>query len=90
MSAEIDEMTEYDWFSEGKKLEAKGEYEEAIKAYEESIKLKPDLAKSWFYKAILHFKLGQNDKAAECVKKALELKPSWEKMLKRDYPDFPM
>ena len=90
MAAEIDEMTEFDWFAQGKKLEAQGKYEEAIKAYEESIRLRPDLAKSWFYKAVLHFKLGQNDKATESAKKAIELKPSWENMLKRDYPDFPL
>ncbi len=90
MTAEIDEMTEFDWFAEGKKLEASGDYEGAIKAYDESIKLRPDLAKSWFYKAVLHYKLGQNEKATECAKKAIELKPSWEKLLKKDYPEFPI
>lgn len=83
MAAEIHDRTQYDWFSIGKTHETKGDYEKAINAYEEAIKLDPQLAKAWFYKAKLHHKLEQMDEAKECAQKVLELKPIWEKHLKR-------
>ena len=86
MSAEYDEFTQFDWFAEGKKREAKGEYEEAIKAYEEAIKIDPQMAKAWFYKSVLHYRLNQMDEALEAAKKALEFKPDWEKHFKKDMP----
>ncbi len=82
MAAEPDQMTEYDWFGKARSCETRGDLEEAIKAYEKAIDINPDFAKAWYYKAKLHLRLDQKDKAIECAKKALELKPSWEKFVK--------
>lgn len=79
MSAEPDQMTEYDWFGEARCRETRDNLEAAIKAYEKAIEINPEFAKAWYYKAKLHHRLGQEDKAKECAKKAIELKPTWEK-----------
>ncbi|MGY5853238.1 MAG: tetratricopeptide repeat protein [Candidatus Thorarchaeota archaeon] len=88
MSVGYEDYTAFDWFAEAKGFEKNKEYEKAIMAFEEAIKQDPDMAKAWFYKAIAHYKLGQKDKAAESAKKAVEIKPSWEKHVKRDMPDL--
>jgi len=86
MSAEIHERTQYDWFSIARIHETKGEDEEALKAYEQSIRLDGNYAKAWFHKAKMHFKLGQMKEAKECVKKVLELEPDWERYVKKNMP----
>lgn len=88
MAAEIHERTQYDWFSIARIYETKGEEQEALKAYEESIKLDGNYAKAWFHKAKLHYKLGQKKEAKECANKVLELKPEWEKYVKKHMPDL--
>ncbi len=88
MSAEIKERTQYDWFSVARVHETLGQYEEALLAYEESIKLDPKYAKAWFYKAKLHYKLRQKDQAKQCAKRVLELEPDWEKYIKKYLPDI--
>ncbi len=59
-----------------------------MKAYEESIKLDPNYAKAWFYKAKLHYRLGQKDHAKKCISRVLELKPEWEKYVKKYLPNI--
>ncbi|MGY5875171.1 MAG: tetratricopeptide repeat protein [Candidatus Thorarchaeota archaeon] len=88
MSVGYEDYTAFDWFAEAKSFEKSQEYDKALMAYDEALKLNPEMAKGWFYKAAMHYKLGQKDKAAECAKKAVELKPSWEKHVKRDMPDL--
>ena len=41
MAAELDEMTQYDWFSHARVHETTGNDKKAIEAYEESLKLDP-------------------------------------------------
>lgn len=86
MAAELDEMTQYDWFAHARVYETKGEEKKALEAYEESLKIDQEYAKAWFYKAKLHYKLGQKKLAKECVKHTLELKPDWEKHVKKYMP----
>lgn len=86
MAADIDERTQFDWFSIARILETRGEDNDAMKAYEESIKLDPTYAKAWFHKAKLHYKLGQKKKAKECVKQVLELEPDWKKYIEKYMP----
>jgi tetratricopeptide (TPR) repeat protein len=86
MSAEIHERTQYDWFSIARIHETKGEYEDALKAYEQSIMLDNEYAKAWFYKSKVHYRLGQMKEARECVKKALELEPDWKKFVMKYMP----
>ena len=86
MAAELDEMTQYDWFAHARSYETTGNYEKALEAYEESLKIDPNFAKAWFYKAKLHYKLGQMDLAKECAKRTLEITPEWEKHVKKYMP----
>ncbi|MFX1607137.1 MAG: tetratricopeptide repeat protein [Promethearchaeota archaeon] len=88
MAAEINERTQFDWFGVARIHETNGDYEEALKAYEESIKLDDTFAKAWFYKAKLHYMLDQIQEARECVERVLELEPDWEKYVKRYMPDL--
>ena len=86
MAAELDEMTQYDWFAQARVYETTGETKKAIEAYEESLKIDPKFAKAWFYKGKLHYKLGEIDQAKECVKHTLEIKPEWENHVKKYMP----
>ncbi|MHA2024647.1 MAG: tetratricopeptide repeat protein [Candidatus Thorarchaeota archaeon] len=88
MAAEIEERTQFDWFSVARIHEEEGQYNEALMAYEESVKLAPKYAKAWFHKAKLHYKLGQTEKAKECVKRILELEPDWKKYIEKYLPDL--
>jgi tetratricopeptide (TPR) repeat protein len=88
MAADIDERTQFDWFSIARIYETRGEYDEALKAYEESIKIDASYAKAWFHKAKIHYKLKQKKEAKECIKRVLELKPEWERYVKRDFPNL--
>ena len=88
MAAEIHERTQFDWFSIARIHETKGEEQQALKAYEESIKLDGNYAKAWFNKAKLHYKLGQKNEAKECVKKVLELEPDWDRYVKKHMPNL--
>ncbi|MFW9817501.1 MAG: tetratricopeptide repeat protein [Candidatus Thorarchaeota archaeon] len=86
MAADIEERTQFDWFSIARIYEIRGQHEDALKAYEESVKLDPTYAKAWFYKAKLHYKLGQKKKAEDCVKQVLELEPDWKKYIEQYMP----
>ena len=88
MAAELDQMTQYDWFSHARVYETTGETQKAIEAYEESLKLDPTYAKAWFYKGKLHYKLGQKDQAKECVERTLEIKPEWKSHVEKYMPDL--
>ena len=88
MAAEIDQMTQYDWFSHARIHETNGDDDKALKAYEEALKIDPEFAKAWFYKAKLHYKHGEKEQAKKCVRRTLELEPDWEKYVKRYMPDL--
>ncbi|TFG95794.1 tetratricopeptide repeat protein [Candidatus Thorarchaeota archaeon] len=88
MAAELDEMTQYDWFAHARVYENTGDTKKAIEAYEESLKIDPTFAKAWFYKGKLHYKLGEKDQARECVMRTLEIKPEWENHVKKYMPDL--
>jgi len=88
MAAEIDQMTQYDWFSRARIHETNGDDDKAIEAYEEAIKIDPEFAKAWFYKAKIHYKRGEKEQAKECIEHTLRLEPDWEKYVKRYMPDL--
>jgi tetratricopeptide (TPR) repeat protein len=86
MSANPEDMTQYDWFSQARIQETMGNDEKALEAYEESIKLDAHYAKAWFYKAKLHYKLKQMEQARDCVKHVLELEPAWKSYVEKYMP----
>ncbi|MFW9908915.1 MAG: tetratricopeptide repeat protein [Candidatus Thorarchaeota archaeon] len=88
MSVGHEDYTEYDWFGEARVQETSGDLQGAMKAFEESIKLNPKFAKAWYYKAILHYHLGEMSEAAKCAKKVMQLNPSWEKHLRKNMPNL--
>jgi tetratricopeptide (TPR) repeat protein len=88
MAAELDEMTQYDWFAHARSYETKGDDNKALEAYEESLKIDQEYAKAWFYKARLHYRLGQKKLAKECAKRTIAIKPDWEKHVKKYMPDI--
>jgi tetratricopeptide (TPR) repeat protein len=88
LSAEEDEMTEYDWFNEAKAMEARGEDENALNAYESAIKINGSFAKAYFWKSKLLHKMGRTDEAIEYAKKTLEMEPKWEKHIQKFLPDL--
>jgi tetratricopeptide (TPR) repeat protein len=86
MSANPEDMTQYDWFSQARIYETMGEDAKALEAYEESVRLDPKYAKAWFHKAKLHYKLKQMDLAKDCVKRVLELEPDWKSYIEKYLP----
>jgi tetratricopeptide (TPR) repeat protein len=54
---------------------SKGEYQKAVEALNESIKLDPNLSDSFFFLAMSYGKLKEYDKAVEAAKRAIELDP---------------
>jgi len=88
MAAEIDQMTQYDWFSQARIQETKGNDEKALKAYDKALEIDPGYAKAWFYKAKLYYKLGEHELAKECVERTLDLEPDWDRYVKKYMPDL--
>ena len=86
MAATPHEYTEYDWFGQARIRETNDDFEGAIEAYDEAIKLNPKFAKSHYYKALAHYQLGQMDEAKTAAEKALELKPGWKEHVTDNMP----
>jgi tetratricopeptide (TPR) repeat protein len=57
----------------GKALDKLGRHEEAIEAYEESIRIKPDYNDAFYFKGLVLDKLGRHEEAIEAYKKNLEV-----------------
>jgi tetratricopeptide (TPR) repeat protein len=72
-------VTHYDYYRIAKSYEEKGEFEEALEAYQKAIDMNEEYAHAWFYKGLLHTKLKEYEAAVCCAEKALELEPSWKK-----------
>jgi tetratricopeptide (TPR) repeat protein len=72
-------QSQYDFYRAARSHEAQGRYAEALEAYAKAIEVAQDYADAWFYKGRLHHRLKQREEAVCCAKRALELKPSWQK-----------
>ncbi len=81
-------MTAYDWFGEGRCRETDGNDKAAIEAFEKAVELNPKFGKAWYYLALARYKLGQKEEAKKAAKKAIEIKPSWKKYVKKYMPDL--
>src|SRR5947208_1517073 len=62
-------------YSEGAILGALGRYEEAIKSYEEAIRIKPDYFDAWYTKGNTLGNLGRYEEAIESFEQAIRIKP---------------
>src|SRR5579875_2630699 len=63
------------WFEVGYKADEAGRHAEAVTAYQEAIRLKPDEAAAWRNLGIGYDHLGQYDKAVSAYQEAIRLKP---------------
>ena len=63
------------WMRWGRIHTAQGRYEQAIKAYQQALALRPDLAAGWLNMAKTHESFGHADRAIESYHRAVELKP---------------
>jgi len=63
------------WFEVGCKAEEAGRHAEAVTAYKEALRLKPDDEAAWFDLGAAYGLLGQYDKAVSASQEAIRLKP---------------
>ncbi|MFW9805426.1 MAG: tetratricopeptide repeat protein [Candidatus Thorarchaeota archaeon] len=68
-------------FHEGRNLEKKGKYKEALSSYEKAVTLDETLSKAWFYKFKIHLQFGHEEEAQACAQKAIDLDPKWNKFV---------
>ena len=71
------QQTAEDWFNEGNALSSQGKYDEAIKAYDEAIRLDPNFAKAWNNKGIALYGQGKYDEAIKAYHEAIRLDPKY-------------
>ena len=75
-SAQCQQTTE-DWYNKGYSLYEQGKYEEAIKAYDEAIRLDPNLAQAWNNKGEALRNQGKSDAAIKAYDEAIRLDPNY-------------
>ncbi|MBZ5553317.1 MAG: tetratricopeptide repeat protein [Acidobacteriia bacterium] len=63
------------WLVKGYEAQKAGKYEEAVSAYREAIRLKPDFAVEWYNLGVSYFNLGQYEKAISALQEAIRLRP---------------
>ena len=73
---EIESKSAEVWFNRGLALHSLGNYDDAIKAYDEAIRLDPNLAEAWNNKGNALGKQGKYDKAINCFDEAIWLDPN--------------
>jgi tetratricopeptide (TPR) repeat protein len=74
---EIESNSAEVWFNKGFALHSLGRYDEAIKAYDEAIRLDPNLAGAWNNKGSALGKQGKYDEAIICYDEAIRLYPNY-------------
>lgn len=66
-------MKAKEWLEEGEKLLMLHRYEEGLRAYEEAIRLDPNLALAYYCKGLVLRNLGRDDEAQRAFEKAKQL-----------------
>ena len=73
---EKDEMTAWDYWSEGMGFYIDDKYKEAIESYNKAIALNPRYADAYRYRGDTYYLMGEYDKALEDYNKACQLNPN--------------
>ena len=66
---------ELGWYNRGEKFRKSQRYEEAIAAYNQAIKIKPDYSEAWYAKAALLYQLQRYEEALVAYEKIIQLQP---------------
>ena len=61
----------------GAALGMQGRHEEALRLFDEALKLRPDYAEAWFNKGFAFGKLGRDKEALKCYEEAVRLRPNF-------------
>lgn len=75
IAAQCQENAE-DWINRGNTLYSQNNYDEAIQAFDEAIKLNPNSAIAWSNKANVLISLNRSDESLQASQKAIELDPN--------------
>jgi len=70
------QQTAEDWFDKGFALQNQSKLDEAIKAYDEAIRLDPNLAEAWCNKGLALFSQDKYDEAIKSCDEAIRLDPN--------------
>jgi tetratricopeptide (TPR) repeat protein len=73
MTAHLGEV----WHGKGKDLFDKHKYEDARKAFEKAVEIKPDIAEAWFLLACIDSIKGEKGKAFSLLARAVEIEPDF-------------
>ena len=63
------------WSNKGAALDDQGKHDEAIKAYDEAIRLDPNDANAWYNKGVSLLKQGKFNESLQVLNKTIELEP---------------
>lgn len=74
---EDDKNTAIYWYNLGVDYDEAGMYKEAIEAYKQAIRIKPDYAEAHYNMGVLNNKLGMDKEAIEAYKQAVRIKPDY-------------
>ena len=66
-----------DWFQEGNNLSKEGRYADAVEAYQQSLKLNPDITVAYYNLGLAYKKLRRYEQAVNALQKAVELEPDY-------------
>ncbi|MEA2045640.1 MAG: tetratricopeptide repeat protein [Euryarchaeota archaeon] len=69
------EHTASDWFDKGGALYGLGDYTEAIRCYDEAIRINPQYTDAWNNKGLALGDLGRYDEAIDCYDKSIKIDP---------------
>ena len=71
----IEALNSTEWYHEGENLYAQGKYEEAIQAFDNTIKLDPDYVDAYYWKGYVLNDVARFEEALETYDKAMLLDP---------------
>lgn len=64
-------------FNQGQDAQEKGEYETALKLYDQALKIIPEFPEAEYQKATIYLSLKKLNEAEQSFRKAIELRPDW-------------